>query len=393
LVLTSLSHHIDIEFLREAYRLTRKDGAAGVDGRTAQEYAENLEANLQGLLGRFKSGAYKAPPVRRVLIPKGDGKQMRPIGIPTFEDKVLQRAVTMLLEAVYEQDFLDCSYGFRRGRSPHKALQALWETLMPTGGGWVLEVDIRKFFDHLDHSQLRGFLDRRVRDGVVRRAIDKWLKAGVLEDGSVLHHVRPVTTAAERAFRDYLRCGIPAHGFARVRCAACRHEYLVPFSCKVRDLCPGCATRRMVETAAHLVDLVLPRVPYRQWVLSTPKRVRWHLERKPEVVDGLLRIFLRAIETMLHRCSPDAPPEARFGAVAFVHRFGKLWTDCGDAHQQALTDGDDHLEGASVVWPDGGGAAQARARCGHHPGRTGGWRGPRHAGLLDRPGAPSGSRG
>jgi len=187
LVLTSLSHHIDIEFLREAHRLTRKDGAVGVDGQTAQEYAENLEANLQGLLGRFKTGTYKAPPVRRVLIPKGDGKQTRPIGVPTFEDKVLQRAVTMVLEAVYEQDFLACSYGFRRGRSPHTALQALWESLMPTGGGWVLEVDIQKFFDHLDHSQLRSFLDQRVRDGVVRRAIDKWLKAGVLEDGSVLH--------------------------------------------------------------------------------------------------------------------------------------------------------------------------------------------------------------
>ncbi len=180
---TALNHHIDIEVLHEAYRRTRKGGAAGVDGQTAEDYAADLEANLQGLHDRFKSGTYKAPPVRRVRIPKGDGRQTRPIGIPTFEDKILQRAVTMVLEAIYEQDFLDCSYGFRPGRSAHMALQDLWQATMATGGGWVLEVDIRKFFDHLDHGHLRDFLDRRVRDGVLRRAIDKWLKAGVLEDG------------------------------------------------------------------------------------------------------------------------------------------------------------------------------------------------------------------
>lgn len=183
MALTSLSHHIDLEFLQEAYRRTRKSGAVGVDGQTAAEYGADLQDNLQGLLDRLKSGTYKAPPVRRVHIPKGDGRQRRPIGIPTFEDKVLQRAVTMVLEAVYEQDFLPCSYGFRPGRSAHQALQDLWETLMPIHGGWVLEVDIRKFFDHLDHGHLRSFLDQRVRDGVIRRAIDKWLKAGVLADG------------------------------------------------------------------------------------------------------------------------------------------------------------------------------------------------------------------
>jgi group II intron reverse transcriptase/maturase len=184
---TTLNHHIDIELLHEAHRLTRKGGAAGVDGQTAEDYAADLEANLQRLHDRFKSGTYQAPPVRRVRIPKGDGRQTRPIGIPTFEDKILQRAVTMVLEAIYEQDFLDCSYGFRPGRSAHMALEDLWQTMMATGGGWVLEVDIRKFFDHLDHGHLRDFLDRRVRDGVLRRAIDKWLKAGVLEDGCVRH--------------------------------------------------------------------------------------------------------------------------------------------------------------------------------------------------------------
>jgi group II intron reverse transcriptase/maturase len=121
--------------------------------------------------------------MRRTHIPKAEA--MRPIGIPTFEDKVLQRAVTMVLEVVYEQDFLDCSYGFRPGRSAHQALGALRQGLTEMGGGWVLELDIKSFFDTLDHGQLRGFLDQRVRDGVIRRAIDKWLKAGVMEEGSV----------------------------------------------------------------------------------------------------------------------------------------------------------------------------------------------------------------
>ena len=183
---TSLAHHIDVEFLREAYRRTRKDAAVGVDGQTAAAYAANLEENLHSLLYRFKSGTYRAPPVRRVHIPKPGGKT-RPIGIPTFEDKVLQRAVTMVLEAVYEQDFLNCSYGFRPGRSPHQALEALWKELMAMRGGWVLEVDIQSFFDTLDHVHLRSFLDRRVRDGVLRRAIGKWLHAGVLEDGWITH--------------------------------------------------------------------------------------------------------------------------------------------------------------------------------------------------------------
>ncbi len=184
---TTLAHHIDIDWLREAYRRTRKNGATGIDGQTASEYAEKLEENLRSLLDRFKSGAYRAPPVRRVHIPKGDGKQTRPIGIPTFEDKVLQRAVAMLLEAIYEQDFLDCSYGFRPGRSAHQALEAVRDATMPVGGGWVLEIDIRKFFDTLDHGSLLEIVRRRVRDGVLLRIIGKWLNAGVMEAGSIMH--------------------------------------------------------------------------------------------------------------------------------------------------------------------------------------------------------------
>lgn len=186
LVLTTLAHHIDIEWMREAYRRTRKDGAVGVDGQTAEQYAGRLDENLGTLLRMAKEGQYRAPPVRRVHIAKDNGST-RPIGIPTFEDKVLQRAVTMVLEAVYEQDFLDCSYGFRPGRSQHQALQTVWGEMMSMGGGWVLEVDIRSFFDTLDHAHLQEILRRRVRDGVMVRLVGKWLNAGVLENGYVTH--------------------------------------------------------------------------------------------------------------------------------------------------------------------------------------------------------------
>jgi group II intron reverse transcriptase/maturase len=184
---TTLAHHIDIDWLHEAFRRTRKDGATGVDRQTAEEYATHLEDNLRSLLNRAKSGTYRAPPTRRVNVPKGTGAETRPIGIPTFEDKVLQRAVTMVLEAVYEQDFLDCSYGFRPARSAHQALNALWSEATKIGGGWVLEVDIRKFFDTLDHEHLRKILRRRVLDGVLLRLIGKWLNAGVLEDGVITY--------------------------------------------------------------------------------------------------------------------------------------------------------------------------------------------------------------
>jgi len=181
---TNLAHHIDLDLLREAYRRTRKDGAVGVDGISGAAYAEHLEENLQALLNRAKSGSYRAPAVRRVHIPKGDGRT-RPLGIPTFEDKLLQRAVSMVLEAVYEQDFLDCSYGFRPGRSAHQALSKIRDGTMRMGGGWILEADIRDCFGSLDHEWMRKILSRRIRDGVLTRLIGKWLNAGVLEDGRI----------------------------------------------------------------------------------------------------------------------------------------------------------------------------------------------------------------
>lgn len=184
--LSSLSHHMDLNWLKEAYRRTKKDGAKGIDGQSGREYAENLEGNLEDLLNRAKSGTYRAPPVRRVEIPKGDGRT-RPIGIPTFEDKVLQRAVVMLLEPIYEQEFYDFSCGFRPKRSPHDALAVLDEGLVSVGGGWVLDVDLKSFFDTISHEKLRDVLRQRVIDGVVTRLIGKWLKAGVLNEG-VVHH-------------------------------------------------------------------------------------------------------------------------------------------------------------------------------------------------------------
>ena len=190
LTLTTLAHHIDTVWMREAWRRTHKDAAAGVDGVTAAQYEADLEANLASLLERFKSGRYRAPAVRRVHPEKPGTDKTRPIGIPTLEDKILQRAVLMVLEPVYEQDSLECLYGFRPGRSAHRALDALWQGLMKLGGGWVIDLDIEDFFGSVDWGHLRSFLDRRVRDGVMRRAIGKWLNAGVMEAGELSYSQR-----------------------------------------------------------------------------------------------------------------------------------------------------------------------------------------------------------
>ena len=171
-----------------AYNRTRKDAAPGVDGTTSDDYGLTLLDNLTSLIDRAKSGSYFAPPVRRVPIPKGTGPETRPLGIPTLEDKVLQRAVVMVLEPIYEQDFLDCSFGFRPGRSAHMALQALWQQTMALGGCWLVRSGYPQgFYDSLGHAHLRTLLRQRLRDGVLLRLIDKWLKAGVLEDGNLTY--------------------------------------------------------------------------------------------------------------------------------------------------------------------------------------------------------------
>ncbi len=180
---TALLHHVyDVDRLRAAYFALKRDAAAGVDGETWRHYGEQLESNLQDLSARLKRGAYRARPVRRAYIPKADGRQ-RPLGVPTLEDKVVQRAVVEVLNAVYEQDFLGFSYGFRPGRSPHQALDALSAGILTKKVNWVLDADIKSFFDTLDHTWLVKFVEHRVADRRIVRLMQKWLRAGVLEDG------------------------------------------------------------------------------------------------------------------------------------------------------------------------------------------------------------------
>ena len=180
---TALLHHVyDVERLRAAYFALKREAAAGVDGETWQHYGEALESNLQDLAERLRRGAYRARPVRRAYIPKADGRQ-RPLGVPTLEDKIVQRAVVEVLNAIYETDFLGFSYGFRPGRSPHHALDALTVGLEQRKVNWVLDADLRDFFGTLQHDWLVKFIEHRLSDRRVVRLIQKWLAAGVLEDG------------------------------------------------------------------------------------------------------------------------------------------------------------------------------------------------------------------
>jgi RNA-directed DNA polymerase len=180
---TALLHHVyNLNTLRSAYFSLKKEAAAGVDGETWRHYGETLENNLRDLSGRLQRGAYRAKPVRRVYIPKADRRQ-RPLGVPALEDKIVQRATVEVLNTIYETDFLGFSYGFRPGRSQHQALDALYTGLLTRKVNWVLDVDIRGFFDALSHEWLVKFIEHRIADRRVVRLIQKWLRAGVLEDG------------------------------------------------------------------------------------------------------------------------------------------------------------------------------------------------------------------
>ena len=179
---TALLHHVDLARLRAAYRAIRPQAAPGVDGVTWVEYGQDLEANLRDLHARVQAGRYRAKPSRRVHIPKADGR-LRPLGIASLEDKIVQRAVVEVLNAVYEVDFRGFSYGFRPGRGPHDALDALAVGIGRKKVNWVLDADIRDFFNQLDRAWLRRFLEHRIADKRVLRLIDKWLAAGVIEDG------------------------------------------------------------------------------------------------------------------------------------------------------------------------------------------------------------------
>ncbi len=180
---TALLHHIyNLDTLRMAYFSLKKEAAPGVDRETWRHYGETLEDNLQDLSHRLKRGAYRAKPVRRVYIPKTDGRK-RPLGVPALEDKIVQRAAVEVLNTIYETDFLGFSYGFRPGRSQHQALDALYTGLLTRKVSWVLDLDIRSFFDKISHEWLVKFVEHRIADRRVVRLIQKWLTAGVLEDG------------------------------------------------------------------------------------------------------------------------------------------------------------------------------------------------------------------
>ena len=303
--LHSLCHYIDVYWLEEAFHRIRRDGAPGVDGQTWAEYNENRGANLRDLLDRFHKGHYRAPPVRRRHIPKGDpSKGTRPIGIPTLEDKVLQKAVAMVLESIYEQDFLDCSYGYRAGRSAHDALGALWEGTMKVKGGWILEVDIRSFFDELDHRHLRSFLDKRVRDGVLRRTIDKWLKAGVMEEGVL----------------SYPKSGSPQGGVISPWLANIYlHEVIDRwYTEEVRPLLRG--RSQLIRFADDAVFVFANERDARRVAKALPKRLgRFGLRLHPDKT--------RLLDFRRDRGGPPGPPRDQgprsFDFLGFTHYWGR----------------------------------------------------------------------
>jgi group II intron reverse transcriptase/maturase len=179
---TALLHHVNVDLLRRSYYSLKRQAAAGVDGMKWSEYGEDLEVRLADLEGRLHRGAYRAKPSRRVWIPKADGRQ-RPLGIAALEDKILQHAVGMVLTQIWEEDFLGFSYGFRPGRSQHDALDALSVGITQKKVNWVLDLDIRSFFDQIEHDWMIQFVEHRIADRRIVRLIQKWLKAGVLEDG------------------------------------------------------------------------------------------------------------------------------------------------------------------------------------------------------------------
>jgi RNA-directed DNA polymerase len=181
----SIAHLITVGKLYEAFLSVRKDASAGIDGVTYEKYETNAEENIRQLHQRLVDGKYRAHPLRRVYIPKEDGKQ-RPISIPALEDKLVQKVVVELLNAIYEQDFLDCSYGFRPGRGQHQALDEVGRVLCTRPMGWVLEIDIRAYFDSIVRSVLVEMIEKRVNDGSVLRLIQKWIHVGVIDDGKLL---------------------------------------------------------------------------------------------------------------------------------------------------------------------------------------------------------------
>jgi len=184
--LTNLHQYIDESLLIESFGRLNKKGSPGVDYESWYDYERTKMERIPQLLAGFKGGTYRAPHIKRVYIPKGGGK-LRPLGIPTIEDKVLQTAVSRVLMPVYEEEFHDCSYGYRPGRSPHDAIDALFKEVSFGGKRYIIDADLQNYFGSINHNRLREFLDLRIKDGVVRKMIDKWLKAGIMEDGQLTY--------------------------------------------------------------------------------------------------------------------------------------------------------------------------------------------------------------
>ncbi len=280
-VFTTLAHLIDEDFLREAYRHTRKSSAPGIDGVTAQTYAEHLDENLRDLHERLRSGRYQAAPVERVWIEKDDGGQ-RPIGKPAFEDKIVQRAVAMLLEAVYEQDFYDGSYGFRQGRSPHEALHELRQRCMTEGMGWIVDADVSGYFDSIDRTRLREVLRKRINDGKILRLIGKWLRAGVMEQGALTH---PETGVVQGGVISPVLANVFLHHVldawfeGEVRPRMQGRCFLIRFA---DDFVIGCE----LEVDARKIMAVLPKRFARFGLTIHPTKTALIAFRKPEAHQG-----------------------------------------------------------------------------------------------------------
>ena len=301
---TALLHHVyDLDRLRTAYLALKREAAPGVDGETWRHYGEMLEEHLHDLAERLKRGAYRAKPVRRVYIAKADGRP-RPLGVPVLEDKIVQRATVDVLNAIYETDFLGFSYGFRPGRSQHHALDALYTGLLTKQVNWVLDIDIRAFFDTIDHGWLVPFVEHRIADQRVVRLIQKWLNAGVLEEGK----------------RTRVEEGTPQGGSASPLLANLYLHYV--FDLWVQAWRQKHATGDVI-VVRFADDIVLgfqvKSDAARFWAELTERFRKFHLELHPEKT-RLLEFGPYAADTRRRR--GEGKPET-FNFLGFTHICGK----------------------------------------------------------------------
>src|SRR6266849_2595142 len=301
---TALLHHIyNQETLRKAYFCLKKEAAPGVDGETWRHYGETLEDNLQDLSHRLQRGAYRAKPVRRAYIDKSDGRK-RPLGVPALEDKIVQRAAVEVLNAIYETDFLGFSYGFRPGRSQHNALDALYTGLLTKKVNWVLDVDIRSFFDGLSHEWLVKFIEHRIADRRVVRLIQKWLNAGVLEDGR--------RTRAEE--------GTPQGGSASPLLANVYLHYVFDLWAQAWRRKQACGDMIIVRFADDIVvGFEVKAEAVRFWAELIERMRKFSLELHPEKT-RLLEFGPFATENRKKR--GEGKPET-FNFLGFTHICGK----------------------------------------------------------------------